>query len=402
MTTQRAALPRIVTAYAAYAFLFDAMLAYAVYTALFELEGLTVAEIGILLAFWSASAIVLELPSGALSDRFDRRLLLVAAPLAKALTFVCWGLAQGDFWLYGLGFLFWSIGQSLYSGTGEALLYEHMDAAGRADEYDRALGRAAAAEAAGIGTGTLLGGFVALAGMDWTLWLSIPPLLACAIVALRLADIRRGPAAADEEADRAPSTAYLDHFRQAFAEFRGQADLRAIALYIALGMITFEILEEFDQLYYLAVGLPVWLWGVVGAAVLWAQAAMNAQAHRLSGHPALAWALPLVAGLLLVAAAIGAHPGFTLLLVAAYLVVAPVNVLAHARFQQVMAGGSRATTTSALVVAQNIVGIVATLGFGLAGQALGILPAYALAGLAMVPVALWVRRAQRRGARLLA
>ena len=77
-------------AYLGYVFLFDFMLAYAIYTALFQLEGLSVVEIGALLAFWSASAIVLELPSGALSDRFDRRALLVAAPLLKALTFITW------------------------------------------------------------------------------------------------------------------------------------------------------------------------------------------------------------------------------------------------------------------------------------------------------------------------
>ncbi len=113
-------LGRFLGLYYAYAFLFDVMLAYAVYTALFELHGLSVSEIGLLLAFWSASAIVLEMPSGALSDQFDRRLLLVLAPLAKALTFVCWGLAAGNFWLYGLGFLCWSLGQALQSGSREA------------------------------------------------------------------------------------------------------------------------------------------------------------------------------------------------------------------------------------------------------------------------------------------
>ncbi len=115
-STSGSDLRRFLGVYYAYRFLFDFMLAYAIYTALFELEGLSVSEIGVLLAFWSASAIVLEMPSGALSDHFDRRVLLVAAPLAKALTFVCWAVAAGNFWLYGLGFLFWSLGQALYSG----------------------------------------------------------------------------------------------------------------------------------------------------------------------------------------------------------------------------------------------------------------------------------------------
>ena len=117
---------RLLRAYCAYAFLFDFMLCYAVYTALFELKGLSTTQIAALIAFWSATAVLLEVPSGALSDRFDRRWLLFAAPLAKLFTFVCWGIADGNFWLYGLGFLFWSIGSALYSGTGEALLYERL------------------------------------------------------------------------------------------------------------------------------------------------------------------------------------------------------------------------------------------------------------------------------------
>lgn len=390
-------LQRFLTLYYAYLFLFDAMLCYAVYTALFELRGLSFTQIGALLAFWSLSAIVLELPSGALSDRFDRRWLLVAAPLAKLLTFVCWGMADGNVWLYGLGFLCWSLGQSLLSGTGEALVYERLAAEGRPEDYDKINGRATAAESLGIGAGTLLGGLVAAAGgMELTVWLSIPPLLLCALLALGLRDSRRGP-----DSDAADEPGYVDNFRIALREFRALPELRFVTLYIAVGLILFDVLEEFDQLYYLAVNLPIWLFGVVGAAILGAFALASALAHRLSRHPALAWALPLTAGLLLIAASFGTHPAYVLVLELAYLLVVPAMVLSEARFQRLMEGRSRATTTSALSVAQNITGILVTFGFGLLAEWVGILPAYGWAGLVMVPVALWVWLAQRRGMRAL-
>ena len=168
-----------------------------------------------------------------------------------------------------------------------------------------------------------------------------------------------------------------------------------------MGLILFEVLEEFDQLYYLAVHLPIWLFGVVGAAILGALALASALAHRLSRHPALAWALPLVAGLLLLAASFGTHPAYVLVLELAYLIVVPAMVLSEARFQRLMEGRSRATTTSALSVAQNVTGIAVTFGFGLLAEWVGILPAYGWAGLVMVPVALWVWLAQRRGLRAL-
>lgn len=391
-------LRRFLLLYYAYAFLFDFMLAYAIYTALFELEGLSTGQIGVLLAFWSASAIVLEMPSGALSDHFDRRLMLVLAPLAKVLTFVLWGLGSGNFWIYGLGFLFWSLAQAMQSGSREALLYERLDREGRSAEFSKVLGRDNAAEGIGIGAGTLLGGFVAWYSFDLAVWLSIPPLLAAALIALWLHDARRdaGPSSAAPYSAERPAT-YLSHFLEAIGEFRRHAELRFITTYVATGLVVFELLEEFDQLYYLAVALPVWAWGLLAAGVEGFYALASLHAHRLAGRPFLAWALPLAGGLLLVLASLDGSAWYALVLCAAYIVVAPVTVLAEARFHKVMEGGSRATTTSALVMAENVVGVLATLVFGFLAQWVGILPAYGWAGLLMVPFAAWVIHGQRSG-----
>jgi MFS family permease len=386
-------LSRFLSAYYGYVFLFDFIFCYAVYTALFELEGLNLVEIGILIAFWSASAVVLELPSGALSDWLDRRLLLVAAPLVKALCFVCWALAAGNFWLYGLGFLFWSAGQALHSGTCEALLYERLEAEDRASQYDRILGRAWAAEALGIAAGLLLGGFIAVTSMELSVWLSVPPLILAALLAIALPDTRRLAATARDE--REPG--YFENFGIAFAEFRALPALRFVTLYIAVGLILFEILEEFDQIYYLAVSLPVWLFGIVGAVGLAADALGSIHAWRLAHVRALAWLLPLIGGVLLVVSALGDSPAFVIVLELAYIVVVPAAVLAEARFQQLMQGRSRATTTSALVVAQNVSGVVLTLAFGALAEFVGILPAFGWAGFTMLPVAAWVFWHQRQG-----
>lgn len=389
-------LRRFLGLYYAYAFLFDFILAYAFYTALFELEGLSLTEIGLLLAFWSATAIVLEMPSGALSDHFDRRWLLVAAPLFKVLTFLLWIVAAGNFWLYAAGFLFWSLAQALQSGSRESLLYERMAREGREDEFDKVLGRDNAAEELGIGFGALLGGLVAYFSFDWGLWLSIPPLLLAAFLALWLRDSRRHPDRTEQT--EAPSS-YFSHFVDAMDEFRRHADLRFVTTYIAVGLVVFELIEEFDQLYFLAVGLPVWAWGIAAAGVEFIYAGASLYAHRLAGRPWLAWLLPLIGGALLVLASIGASPWYVLLLCAAYVVMAPLAVLAEARFHRVMEGRSRATTTSALVMAENVSGILGTLVFGFLADRIGILPAYGWAGLVMLPFALWVIHGQRRGLR---
>jgi MFS family permease len=384
-------LRRFIAAYLAYVFLFDFMLAYAIYTALFQLKGLSISEIAILLAFWSASAIVLELPSGALSDHFDRRWLLVAAPLVKALTFLAWALADGNFWLYGLGFLFWSAGQALFSGTKEALLYEKLESEDRADDYDRILGRDFAATEFGVGAGALLGGFVAYLNMDATLWLSIPPLLAAAAVALLLADVRRA-----RDSDE-PRGSYLSHFGDAAEEFRRHPWIRYLTVYVAGGLILLDVLEEYDQLFYLAVGLPIWAFGIADFIVLGVNAVASLVAYRLAGRPDLSWVLPLVAGGMLLVAAQFASVWTLIPLILAYVFIAPAAVLAEAKYQQVMDGRSRATATSALVVAQNITGIAVILVIGFLADAIGILPTYGWAGIYLLLFGLWSLWQKRRG-----
>ncbi|WP_029041409.1 MFS transporter [Cucumibacter marinus] len=384
-------------AYFGYVFMFDAMLAYAIYTALFQFRGISVAEIGLLIAFWSATAIILELPSGALSDRFDRRWLMVAAPLIKIFTFIVWGLAGSNIWLYGLGFLIWSAAESLMSGTKQALLYEHLDAAGRAQDYEKMLGRDNAAQMVGIGIGSVIGGFVATYSMDATLWLSIPPLIIGAVLGLFLIDLRRSPGQSEHSADAEPEGSYLDHMRNALADFRANRALPFLTVYIAGGLIVFEVLDEFDQLYYLAVDLPIWMFGIVIAVEVAAFTGISIIAHRLKHFTAMGWLLPLLAGVLLLLAAIGAGPVFVIFLLLAHTVRAPAMILSEARFQHEMDGASRATTTSALVVAQNVAGIAVTLTIGFLADAIGILPAYGWAGIWMLPVALWAFWGQRKG-----
>lgn len=393
-----ARLTRFLGAYYAYIFLFDFILCYAIYTAYFELRGLSYFEIGALLAIWSGSALFLEMLSGALSDLLDRRWLLVAAPLIKILTFVAWVLADGNFWLYALGFVLWSAGQALFSGTHEALLYERLEAEGQSDVFDRHYGRASAMESVAVGTGVLIGGFVAAYSMDLSIWLSIPPLVAAGICALWLVDVRRtGRAGKPGEPENAPG--YLENFKVAFSELRGTPQLRFLLVYIAIGLVLFEELEEFDQLFYLAVDLPVFLFGVAGAAGLGLHAAASTQAYRLAGHEAFAWILPAVAGAGLVVAALGGNVYYVIVLELAYLAAVPAAVQAEASFQRAMTGRSRATVTSALYFVQNIMALMIALIFGWLADRLGVLPGYGWAGVCLFPVAVWVWFQQRRGLR---
>lgn len=78
---------------------------------------------------WSASAFVLEVPSGAWADVLDRRLLLIVSGLVYAAAFASWLLWPG---LPGflLGFVLWSLSDAMMSGTYEAYLFDQLTAEG--------------------------------------------------------------------------------------------------------------------------------------------------------------------------------------------------------------------------------------------------------------------------------
>src|SRR5688500_15054324 len=72
--------------------------------------------------FWSATAFIAEVPSGALPDRFTRPAAIIASFLLPAIGFLLWSLLPGSV-AFSAGFVIWGFGGALSSGAFEALLY---------------------------------------------------------------------------------------------------------------------------------------------------------------------------------------------------------------------------------------------------------------------------------------
>lgn len=388
---RRRRLQTFLTANYAYVFLYDFIFGYAIYTAYMSLQGLSATTIGLLLAVWSATAIVLELPSGALSDRFDRRLLLILAPLIKALCFILWALAGETAWIYGLGFMLWSVAESLKSGTKEAVFYEHIHRARLGRAYDKLIGRDRAIYEAGAWTGLFIGGFVAAYNMPLSLWLSVLPLLGASVVAFWLTDTRKEQAdeSGEDASSPAPPVPYVQNFRNAAREFQTRSRLRFLALYLALGITVIWVVEEFSQLVYLAVNLPIWAFGVVGVGLGVARVILTLNAYRLRAVPHLFVLAPLVSGLLFMSMGLGDSMLVLVPLMLAAAALAPAEVLADADFQKAMEGTSRATTTSGMNVCIEVVAVVMLAVTGWLIESVGVLSAYQISGAYLVGFALW-------------
>ena len=103
-----------------------------VYVLLFQRNGLSVAEISLLLSIWCIPGFLLDAPSSVLADRRSRRNLLVEGRVLKAGCLVVWAL-WGSFLGYASGFILWGAGSALASGAEEAWLYDCLKVQGRED-----------------------------------------------------------------------------------------------------------------------------------------------------------------------------------------------------------------------------------------------------------------------------
>ncbi|KAB1160193.1 MFS transporter [Micromonospora sp. AMSO12t] len=432
-----------------YAFLSELVLLYPLYALLFSDTGLSVWQISSLFVIWSAASILLEVPSGAFADAVSRRLLLSLAPVVTAAGFALWVLVP-SYPAFAVGFVLWGAGGALASGALEALVFTELDRLGAAGRYARVIGRAKTAGTIGVLASILLAGPVfAVGGYPAVGVASVLACLLAAAVATRFpehrrpetaavdaesvradaasADVDAAPVRADAESadvDAAPTLVlggggpertghdggadddedlgWWASLRAGLAEVRADRSVRAAVLLVAVVAAVWGALDEYTPLLARDTGvgeatvplllLLTWLGVAVGG--LLAPAGERLTARGYAGLLALS-ALALVAG------ALSARPAGFALVAAAFCGFQLATVLADARLQARISGGSRATVTSLAGMATDVTVIAVYGGYGLLATGAGNGVAFAVAAVPYLIVALLlvtrVGRSARRG-----
>jgi MFS family permease len=108
---------------------------------IFYLEnGLSLFEIMLIQATYSATVALMEIPSGFLADIFGRRKSLIIGAILSFLGFLVISLSFG-FWEFITAQLILGIGQSYISGSDSALLYDSLVESKQTDKYTKIEGR---------------------------------------------------------------------------------------------------------------------------------------------------------------------------------------------------------------------------------------------------------------------
>lgn len=319
-------------------------------------SGLSDASISVLFTIWGLTAVVFEVPSGAIADRFSRRSSLVAAGVLHAFAYASW-IVFPTFWGFALGFVLWGLGGTLTSGAFEALLYDGLAANGDESLYGRLNARIDTIElivqapVAVLATVLFSFGGYELAG-----WVSVAMCVLSSVIALRFPEAARG---ADDDDD----LGYLETLRTGLRE---AVPIRRAVLAVAL-VYAIDAIEEYFTLLVQDWHVPtVWVpLATIGIPLLGAAGASLAGRLPLRG-----WVL-FASGLVLIAAAALAVPAAIVVLGLFYGLYRFVLVHVETELQHQIETDARATVTSVAAIGSEFVAF-AIYGLWVLGSAMAI------------------------------
>lgn len=335
---------------------------YPLYAIMFGDHGVSPLELSMLFIIWAATGIALEVPSGALADRFSRKWLIVLSGVLKSLGFLTWYLWQ-DFPGYALGFVLWGTGSTFRSGSLEALLNDLLTQWDRKLEFTRHYGRIGALGTVGVAVGEFAGAILIVNGYDIVLLVSMAvPLIATMPFILYVDEPTKQESVGQRD--------YLHVLKDGVMEALGNRAILYILLTYTFLLITFGIYDEYVPPTLREKGFSPQMVAFLCVPILIAQSAGHWLAHyfdRLS--------LAQLLGLLAISAAtlslVIAFEGFVVaaLMAGFFFMFGLSSTLFQGHLQSEIEGASRATVTSVVSFDDGVGAVVWFFIFGAMAEA---------------------------------
>jgi MFS family permease len=101
----------------------------------FSQRGASTFEISLLVGLWGAFALIFEVPSGVIADRWSRKKMIVLAAFAHSTAYLTW-IFSHNFLGFLIGYLLRGLGGVLESGTVDAFFYDHLKALKQEENYE--------------------------------------------------------------------------------------------------------------------------------------------------------------------------------------------------------------------------------------------------------------------------
>lgn len=338
---------------------------YPVYLLLFESKGLSVSQISLLLAIWSAPLVLFEMPTGVLADHWNRKYMLIIGSVCKVLCYTFWLFSNG-FLLFALGFVLWGISESFCSGSEEALLYDSLKQHKQEDKFDEIYGKCNFYSNIGVSISGITGGFLAMTfGMNFVLIISVISMLVLVGVTFGFKEVNYFKPRCHEKHKSGLTKSFVTLYDAVVFCTRNLKLLTVILISIlVIGMS--GILDEYDPLIAERYGLNLALIGVWVSTRCLLEAVGGRIAYkfrkvfvnfRISDLFSIIVILCLIAGVFL------GISGWTRSIIAMplyglfYLIMASARILYEDLIQQQIEEQGRSTVHSLISLMDNLYGI---------------------------------------------
>lgn len=239
----------------------------------FRENGLSLEQVFIVHAWYSACVILFEVPSGYFADRLGRRRSLLFGSVFVSLGFAAYAFSY-TFYEFLAAEFFIAVGAGFISGSDSALLYDSLIQLNRQEEYQKIAGRLTSMSSFSEGFAGILGGFMAVISLRtpviwqaWVMLLMIP--LAWSLVEPKRELLEKG-----ESSFRA----ILKIVRYSL---HGHKEVKWLILYSSLVGTSTLTIVWFVQPFMELVNVPLAWFGISWAVLQFAVGVFAILAHRI-------------------------------------------------------------------------------------------------------------------------
>jgi len=131
-----------------------------------DVNGLSATQIALCMMASRVVQVIMEVPSGAIADKFSRKYVLLVSRLLNGMPYVFW-ILMPNFWGYLIGYMFFGLNMSLDSGCVEAFVYDELAKYKRRDLFERVQGRKEACVSIGLLTVSVVAAFLVKLGFGY-------------------------------------------------------------------------------------------------------------------------------------------------------------------------------------------------------------------------------------------
>lgn len=235
-------------------------------------NGMGMQEIFTLKAIYSVAIVGMEVPSGWMADVWGRKKTLLAGSILGAAGFLIYSFSFG-FWAFAAAEIILGIGHACVSGADSAMLFDSLKASGKSDRYTKNEGRITSAGNFAEALAGILGGLLA------AISLRTPFYFQFVVAAIAI------PAAFTLVEPKIHTIEHIYSLKKIVRNIKNTIthnhDLRISILLSAItgtATLTFAWLV---QPYFIAIGLPVEMYGIFWTALNLTVGISSVFAHRV-------------------------------------------------------------------------------------------------------------------------